>query len=635
MTQLYHAATPSFVRHSHEPPPALGRLAGKKATWRDLVVRRPRVLASVFAVSFYAAFIARLSFSAGGRRYFVLFDDAMISMTYGRNLAHGHGLTWAAGQQHVAGYTNLLWTLWMGAVHVLPLGDTTLPLAIMLSSLCLLLIQLQVVGRIGDRLASGSGVGTMAVWMTALCYPLLFWALMGMEVGLVALLISGSVLVVLRWRDEGRPFDLWALAILAILCVLSRSDGVVLAAVIAAFAVLAAPKASRWRAAFVLGGATGATVLAQAAVQTHYYGAALPNTYYLKLAGIPLRARIERGMADLLGMALRQLHLALLLAGIALVALRSRRRFAAYLLAALFLAECVYSIYVGGDAYDGSEGASRFVVMALPCLLLLSAVGIDSLLRAPAHRQRTWLAVLMTLLIPVLFLRLADVRPGAGEQIGHGIDDGLTLRLLLPVAAIGALCLAWIAVRRLGVGAGGPILASQLGEGFARDRRRLWLAYLLVVVLLASVSGPEVLGWVRGRFGAAGFDRQMAMAGLALSRSTDDRASVATSAAGEISYFSHRRVVDLLGYSDAVVARERPRTSVFIPGHDKWDLAYSLGTFRPDVVAFIWPADTLEDLRLIESSGYQRVAHQVFVRAGSPHVDPFLLRRLLAGFGIT
>ena len=53
MTQLYHAATPSFVRHSHEPPPALGRLAGKKATWRDLVVRRPRVLASVFAVSFF------------------------------------------------------------------------------------------------------------------------------------------------------------------------------------------------------------------------------------------------------------------------------------------------------------------------------------------------------------------------------------------------------------------------------------------------------------------------------------------------------------------------------------------------------------------------------------------------------
>ena len=46
----------------------------------------------------YAAlFIYRTSFVVAGERYFSLFDDAMISMRYARNLAHGYGLVWNPG----------------------------------------------------------------------------------------------------------------------------------------------------------------------------------------------------------------------------------------------------------------------------------------------------------------------------------------------------------------------------------------------------------------------------------------------------------------------------------------------------------------------------------------------------------
>ena len=44
----------------------------------------------VFAV-YAARFIERTSFEIDGTRYYALFDDAMISMRYAKNLAHGYG----------------------------------------------------------------------------------------------------------------------------------------------------------------------------------------------------------------------------------------------------------------------------------------------------------------------------------------------------------------------------------------------------------------------------------------------------------------------------------------------------------------------------------------------------------------
>lgn len=49
-------------------------------------------------VAWAARFIDATSFVAlDGRRYFALFDDAMISMRYAWNFAHEHGLVWNPG----------------------------------------------------------------------------------------------------------------------------------------------------------------------------------------------------------------------------------------------------------------------------------------------------------------------------------------------------------------------------------------------------------------------------------------------------------------------------------------------------------------------------------------------------------
>lgn len=82
---------------------------------------------------------------------------------------------------------------------------------------------------------------------------------------------------------------------------------------------------------------------------------------------------------------------------------------------------------------------------------------------------------------------------------------------------------------------------------------------------------------------------------LLLRAITTDRASIAVARAGTIPYFSERPAVDLLGKSDAHVAREPARVPLglrqvlaFRPGHTKFDYEYSVGRLRPDVVKQLW-----------------------------------------------
>ena len=78
------------------------------------------MLAAFFAWACW--FIFRNSFVLDATRYFVLKDDAMISMTYARNFANGFGLNWARHGQPVEGFTHPLWALLMIPIHWLPIS---------------------------------------------------------------------------------------------------------------------------------------------------------------------------------------------------------------------------------------------------------------------------------------------------------------------------------------------------------------------------------------------------------------------------------------------------------------------------------------------------------------------------------
>ncbi|MGD0485404.1 MAG: hypothetical protein ABSB58_12255, partial [Gemmatimonadales bacterium] len=304
------------------------------------------------AAGFYVTFIFRARFVVDGVTHFTLFDDAMVSMRYARNLAEGRGLVFNPGDAPVEGFTNPLWTLWMAILHRTGVSEAKVSLLVSLTSAVLLLVLMGVVWRIARETFADAGErAEIAAAVTGLYYPLAFWSLRGMEVGALACAAYAAVL---------------------------RPDGAVPAGIILLFAALGVERGKRLRTAALIGGALMLSVAGQTAFRLAYFGDALPNTYFLKMTGAPLLERVARGL-----WALRddvQWHLwPLVLFAIVGVRLRERRL---ALLATIALSQLAYSVYVGGDAWEWFRYANRYIAVGVPALAILAAGGAMDLLCA-------------------------------------------------------------------------------------------------------------------------------------------------------------------------------------------------------------------------------------------------------------
>lgn len=524
-------------------------------------------------------FIARASFVIDGQRYFSLFDDAMVSMRYARNLAEGYGLRWNAGEPPVEGYTNFLWTLWMALVHRTGLPDRLTSLVVSMSGAALIVAAVFLAARIARRLApeDADRVASVAAFSVALCYPLIFWTLRGMEVGLIAVLILEGVdmAVALADRRAARsedprlgseepgmgsgtpgtaapdaasvsPSAVARLAIVLALLTLVRPDGIVPALVIGALAAAGiAASAGDCPSAGACSGATrGQEVLprlllilcgipltvlaAHTCFRWWYYGDALPNTYYLKMTGVPLFVRISRGAAAVGSAALR-----MMLVPFALAALSSRlrRTYAGSLVLLVPISLAAYAVYVGGDAWEWMPITNRYLTPALPLLMVGAAVAL------------------------------------AG-----------------------------------------------------RKTRLLVLDCLILVVI---VSGPGASDWVKRGGSHVNDDAITTWLGVRVRQTTSETTRIGVVWAGAVPYFSRRPAIDFLGKSDPVIARRQP-VLPFYPGHDRFDYGYSIGKLRPDVILQLW-FPTQELITQIVKLGYEPVFAGIFVRHGAS-VDVARLR---------
>jgi arabinofuranosyltransferase len=346
-----------------------------------------RLIACAF-VLWSAGFIYRSSFIAiDGRRYFSLFDDAMISMRYAWNFSHGVGLVWNAGER-VQGYTNLLTTLAMSVVARL-LDKSMAVLAVQIFGMGVMLAVASLTARIAEHVfdeADDQSRTTKVVltFFSALAYyPLAFWSLMGMETGLLSLLLLFAIVAAFAYA---KSFDFKALLLVGIclgLAVLTRTDSIVAAALVWSFVGWEALR--RQRGGLALGhlsisfGVFALCVAGQLVFQQWYYGEALPNTYTLKLTGMPLPERIENGLGFVTPF-LKQTGVALTLAGVG-VALNCNTR--TLLLAALAASGIAYEVYVGGDPWN----YWRMMAPTMPLVFVLVVSAIDRLVILAIRRK--------------------------------------------------------------------------------------------------------------------------------------------------------------------------------------------------------------------------------------------------------
>jgi hypothetical protein len=327
------------------------------------------------------AFIYRSSFIAmDDKRYFCLFDDAMISMRYAWNLSHGLGLVWNQGE-YVQGYTNLLMTLLM-SVATFIFDKSAAVLFIQVIGIGFILASAYISMQIVDYAIpdmSGSAYMRILVFFGSLSYyPLVYWSLMGMETGLLTLLLLSGILFTFRYVQNKNISELFYVSVFFSLAYLTRNDSIIYA-VLAWIYILAdiffektnKTKTSDKVQTLSFLGLYIFVILGQSGFQYFYYGEILPNTYTLKLTGMPLLARIQNGIGFITPF-ITQTFFVLTSSTILLIFGLNKQKI---LLIACIYAAISYQIYVGGDPWI----YWRITSPAMPLLIMLYLFAIDTI----------------------------------------------------------------------------------------------------------------------------------------------------------------------------------------------------------------------------------------------------------------
>jgi peptidoglycan/LPS O-acetylase OafA/YrhL len=588
--------------------------------------RKSRLIALGAALFFYVVFIFRTSFTVQGTRYFVLFEDAMISMRYSKHFAEGNGLTWNVGEPPIEGFTNLLWTLWMSVGHKLGLSESKVSLFIMLSGVAILLANGLVVSKIARKISDASWVPLAVLVAVLFDYPLVFWTLRGMEVGALSLVVYTLLWLVLENEES---FSLPRTALMSVLtgaALLLRSDSVVPIALIGLYGLYTAEKRVLYLVTMGIG-----PVLAlggQIVSRDRYFHEKLPNTYYLKLYHIPLSARLKRGAfvaLDVLAM-----HLAVPLAAIIARAMgmekdrafykdRAKRR--KFLLGAMFCAQIAYATYVGGDAWEWMLYANRYMCVGMPALILLVAAVLAEVV-AWKREQRTAFArnyanALIGLGALLLVLNIyAKLRPE------HGI--AATIVFSKTPFAFGALYVGLGVMLKLKDSMRAMVdgLAA-IGQRLATKATASRAAFILMAIVWLPCHALPLARWAAQNAAQYADEARYTRLGLLLRATTPDDFRIAVAAAGATPYFSGRPTEDLLGKNDRVIARLAPR-GVFSPGHDKWDYHYSLGERKSQLI--VEAVDTNpDDMAYMDSLGFEQLPNEMRVRKDATGIKKDLL----------
>jgi arabinofuranosyltransferase len=483
-------------------------------------------------VAWASLFIYRSSFvGIDGKRYFCLFDDAMISMRYAWNFSHGIGLVWNSGE-YVEGYSNPLMTLLM-SLSTLVFNKVEAVLAIQILGIIFMLVNAYLIVSIAKHLVSGleryRSLFLALAFVSALSYyPLLYWSLMGMETGLLAVLLSLSVLFALKYAEDRRPALAIFLFISLGLAFLTRMDTVVFAVPIFVYAFYGRLRTDRSTKSlsflFAMGGLYALFVMGQELLRWSYYGEWLPNTYSLKVSGIAILTRIINGM-DFVVPFLTELYIPLIIAGVAtLFAFRKEK----LLLVSVFATLVCYQVWAGGDPWE-------YWRMLSPAVPILLVVGTHEILRA-----------------------MQAVFASEGFQ-RYSLRNPIIPRRYVPVVVVCLLV--------------GGMLWS-VNSRFLPEITMLQEAYQM------------------------GLNNNRVNTALAIEQVTTPDATVGVFAAGTIPYYSGRPAIDFLGKSDRRIARLAPNlsgpvtgdsTMIYGPGHNKYDLEYSIKELRPTYVeGFRW-----------------------------------------------
>ena len=506
-----------------------------------------------------------------GSRRFTLFDDAMISMDYGRTLAETGELVWFPGAPRVQGFTNPLWTLWMAFVHLIGFDGSSAALIISLTGIVLILASSWIIFDLVLTHSAGNNhlIAVLAAGSLPFLYPLTYWTLRGMEVGALTFFCLLLLRATVNHIRDGKVRIHYSMILPMILGIATRFD-------FAIFCVVTVTALLMWGPAYVkvrLVVQYGAIVIGTAAfvclAQKLYWGSWLPNTYHLKMDGVSPIDRISRGLAS-------SAKTSVLFAIVAIAVISQLRstefqRRVVLIASAMFVAMAAYAVYIGGDAWE-AEMLNRFYATIIPLVPLIIGLSFNTL------RKRATPAVIS--------LALVLTAVGAGVTVNPFGFSEEHFDIVAVVSILSALIV---------------FLVSFIP-------RNGYLAGAVIAAVCAIVSAYPVMQQQKNN------DLLLTRTNLFVTESvetmrdtTEAGARIGTIWAGVPAYYSHRTMLDLLGKNDTFIATSTPHGD-FFPGHNKWDYDYSIGELRPDVIFQTYDRDIEKDLhQRIANWGYEKM----------------------------
>ncbi len=274
----------------------------------------------------------------------------------------------------------------------------------------------------------------------------------------------------------------------------------------------------------------GAIVCAFLTFRYFYYGHLVPNTYTLKMTGLPPTERILNGFRYTM-LFLQESRYFLAIAVLSLASNMIRFNAKNLFLGCVVALVVGYQIYVGGDPWI----YWRMFVPAAPILLILvvevgetCAKWLASKIRGALPGDKTWLFSFARLLIPA--------------------------------------CLLFVCL-------------------FTANKRFF----------------PEMFFQVRP-YSADANANNINLA-IAIQAVTDETASVGVVMAGVVPYYTGRYAIDFLGKCDPYIANLPPHVyptpawygMTSVPGHNKYNLAYSIQQLQPTFVeVFTWEQEDVK-----------------------------------------
>lgn len=432
-------------------------------------------------------------------------DDAYISFRFARHLAQGHGLVYNVGER-VEGYTNFLWTLLSaiplarGATDPLPFMHT-LSLALWLGSFFLLLGIGGLLYREGNWAAPLAAVPLLYHWSYNM------WFFSGMETPLVSFLVVLTLLF-FTLDPEKHPYSLFWTSLSAVALMLTRADGVVFLAALAAAGLVLhwrpLVRERRWVRYLVLPALPLLLVYVPYTMwRVSYYGSFFPNTYYAKAAYLTFYARGWQYLTTYFETYEFVAWTPLLVLGALVSGRGGSRRF---LVGTLFAtaASFWYVVRLGGDFMEW-----RFVTPVTGVLYPSLAIGAGELAQRLFSAAMRWRG-----------------------RLGPWRRPALSPRAAKGVAGVIGWCAAGATVWSLALVTKGAEVRAQ----------ELIVPGQETIALLRRYCDPNQFDW--------------GTVGKVLDEVLPQDVRIATTSAGIIPFFCDRPCLDLHGLTDPVIARQ-------------------------------------------------------------------------------